>query len=143
MKKSPRCQHGVPLDEYCHACKTPAPTPSGLWSSVNPNAGEPVDLPLFAKDSDTSEAAARKVAPAVSDLEAEVFDAIAASKNGLTVDEVISALGRGPDWKNTIAPRVTGLKQRGLIVDSGRRRPSNRGGPMAVFVTKKNGDKGK
>ena len=141
MKKQPRCQHGVPLDEFCGACgPTPSELPFTPWVPVGDpryHHHEPIDMPLFAPGSDTSKAAAKKVQPSVSDLVRQVYDAIMASGLlGLTTDEVMGVLGKGPEWKNTIAPRITDLKQQGLIVDTGRTRPSNRGGPMAVFVVK-------
>lgn len=141
MKKRPSCRHGVPLDEYCIDCGEAAYKAGTPYQETGIFDTTFTPLPLFAPGSDTSRAAAENVQPRVAGLLRKVYDAIKASgKLGLTTDEVMAVLGKGPDEKNTIAPRVTTLKQSGLIVDSKRRRPSNRGNPMAVFVVKRGGE---
>jgi hypothetical protein len=124
------CRHGVPLDEACWDCTRAE------------REKKPEDLPLFADGTDTRRLAHEQVKPHLSRIMTEVYNVILeAQSNGMTTDEVIAALGRDVDWKNTLAPCVTKLKQLGMIVDSQRRRPSNRGNAMAVLIAKKKGGK--
>ena len=78
---------------------------------------------------DTSREAADSMAPHVNRLQAIALGAIhGAGDSGLTREEVSGTLGIDPA---AIQPRVSELKRKGLIVDSGPRR-FNRSGKRAI-----------
>lgn len=127
------CAHGIDLAIPCPQCEDEDRT-----------ARMGGDLPLFAPGSKTSRAAARSVARSVGKTQRIILEAYeSAGFRGLTVDELMTALREPPKRKNTIAPRVSGLKEAGKLVDSGMERPSNLGQPACVLVLpkyrKKNG----
>lgn len=81
---------------------------------------------------DTSMAAADALAPKLGRLQHSALGAIRnAGWVGLTTDELAELLGLD---RYTIQPRTTELKRKGLIVDSGQRRP-NRTRKMAIVWT--------
>ncbi len=78
---------------------------------------------------DTSVAAASALAPMLGRLQRMALDAIHdAGWLGLTADELAARLGMDR-W--SIQPRTSELKRKGLIRDSGLRRP-NASGKMAI-----------
>ena len=81
---------------------------------------------------DTSIAAATALAPKLGRLQRMAQEAIRdAGRRGLTADEL--AAGRGTDrW--SIQPRTSELKRKGLIRDSGRRRPNVTGKQAIVWI---------
>lgn len=81
---------------------------------------------------DTSLAAAVSVADAAKSREAKALQLIRArAERGCTADEVAEALG----WERySSRPRISTMKARGEIVDSGRRRKAASGRSQAVMV---------
>ncbi|WP_298018314.1 hypothetical protein [uncultured Parasphingopyxis sp.] len=78
---------------------------------------------------DTSVAAAEAIAPKLGRLQRMAQCAIdAAGEQGLTADELAARLTLD---RYSIQPRTSELKRRGLIRDSGRRRP-NASGKQAI-----------
>jgi hypothetical protein len=77
---------------------------------------------------DTSIEAAHRVD--VAGLLKDCLEAIAQSANGLTNDEIAIAT-RHP--LNSISPRSAQLKRKGLIKDSGKRRPTRTGSKAIVW----------
>ena len=90
-----------------------------------PHTGAP-----YVKGSDTSQAAAVSVAPHLPRLEAVVLLSVAKS-GGRTSDEVEVETGLP---HQTVSARIRGLVQRGLLADSGARRPTRSGRGAAVWV---------
>ena len=85
-------------------------------------------------DVDTSVAAANALAPKLGRLQRMAEHAICkAGDNGLTADELAARLGMDR-W--SIQPRTTELKRKGLIRDSGMRRPNATGKQAIVWVAK-------
>lgn len=94
--------------------------------------GSHADLPLgdsaprapYAPDSDTSKEAAEYIQPHLQRMETLVLDAILAickaGKRGATVFDVMDWLNLS---KDNVAPRFTGLKDKGLIRKTERRLP--------------------
>lgn len=81
---------------------------------------------------DTSVAAAVALSPALGRLQQMARLAIcAAGDRGLTADELAATLGMSR-W--SIQPRTTELKRKGLIRDSGQRRPNVTGKEAIVWV---------
>lgn len=81
---------------------------------------------------DTSIAAAEDLAPRLGRLQHQALSAIReAGWIGLTADELAEVLGLE---RYTIQPRTTELRRKGLIEDSGQRRP-NRTGKRAIVWT--------
>lgn len=70
-------------------------------------------------DTDTSAAAAGKIAPTVADLRDAALAVIRKTPTGLTGSEVAATLGR--DWRS-VRPRLSELRAMGKIKDSGTRR---------------------
>lgn len=85
---------------------------------------------LFRKtDPETSKEAAESVP--VARLEKIVYEAIKASHDGLTADEIERAL---PGVKlNSISPRIAPLIKKGYIYDSGERRKASSGRSQRVL----------
>lgn len=83
---------------------------------------------------DTSIAAAAALAPKLGRLQRLAEGAIRdAGLHGLTADEVAARLGMDR-W--SIQPRISELRRKGLIRDSGRRRPNATGKQAIVWVAK-------
>ena len=83
---------------------------------------------------DTSVAAAGDLAPKLGRLQNMALTAIRdAGWLGLTADELAARLGMDR-W--SIQPRTTELKRKGLIRDSGLRRPNATGKQAIVWVVK-------
>jgi hypothetical protein len=82
---------------------------------------------------DTSIAAAEALAPKLGRLQRLAQAAISdAGANGLAVDELAARLG----WDRwSVQPRTSELKHKGLIRDSGQRRPNCTGKLAIVWVT--------
>jgi predicted transcriptional regulator len=90
------------------------------------NVGAP-----YAKGSDTSKAAAKKVASKVAEQQTDVYRAIVRSgEHGKTWDEIATEL----DLCATANGRVTALVEMGLVIDSGRRRNTRRGRAATVWI---------
>ncbi len=86
----------------------------------------------FVPSSPTSRAAAKRIGPAVESIRQRVLDFIAGRGfEGATDQEVAGALGMLSD---TSRARRVELRDRGQIVDSGRRRPSPSGRPATVWI---------
>lgn len=84
------------------------------------------------RGADTSIEAAKFIAPRAPSIEARLAAAYEnfAARGGATNDEACAAIGL-LCWKGR--PRTTGLKNRGVIVDSGARRPSSEGISSTVW----------
>jgi hypothetical protein len=96
------------------------------------------DLPLFAfvpyvKSSDTSRDAAESMRPHVTYVERQVLGFIvrAGPFRGATCDEIECASGI---HHQTASARLRGLFLKGLIKDSGARRPTRSGRAARVYV---------
>jgi len=89
---------------------------------------DPVALP-YARDSDTSEEASRRALPRAGRDARRILDLIRAH-GGLTCREIQELTGIPHE---TASARCTGLKDKGWIRDSGKRRPSAKGNPMTVW----------
>lgn len=81
----------------------------------------------------TSRAAAEDMAPKAGTYRRKALDAITASLNGLTADEVASAVG-APVL--TMRPRITELQKLGFVTDSGDERPNRSGKSAIVWVVR-------
>lgn len=83
-------------------------------------------------NTDTSREAAESMEGSAAYLRKKTYQAICcAGDKGLTADEAAAKIGETP---LSIRPRVTELKQRGYIVDSGKRRQNKSGRKAAVFI---------
>jgi hypothetical protein len=81
---------------------------------------------------DTSKEAADAMQPHCGRLQADALAAIReAGEDGHTADEVVDRRG-GNRW--SIQPRISELRQMGLVVDSGRRRQNVTGKRAIVWV---------
>ena len=81
---------------------------------------------------DTSIEAAEKMAPRLGGLQHEVAIAIrSAWEDGLTGDEVAFRLGV-ERW--SVQPRTSELRLKGVIRDSGRRRPNTSGRSAIIWI---------
>ena len=81
---------------------------------------------------DTSVAAAQDLAPKLGRLQHLALQAIrSAGWLGLTADELADRLDMG---RYTVQPRTSELKLKGLIRDSGQRRPNATGKKAIVWV---------
>jgi hypothetical protein len=89
---------------------------------------------LYRKDaSDTSIEAAESIN--VTQMEGVVlFHIWQSGANGMTQDELIEALGSSYRY-STITARPAALKRKGLIIDSGKRRPGISGRSQMVLIT--------
>lgn len=85
----------------------------------------------YAAGSDTSKEAADAILPRVGTLQAMVLELIQASRGGLTCDQVEAQMG---GKHQTVSARVYELKNKGLIMDSGRRRLTRSGRKAVVWV---------
>ncbi|MBX9644927.1 MAG: MarR family transcriptional regulator [Novosphingobium sp.] len=84
------------------------------------------------RNAETSIAAANALAPKLGRLQRMAVRAIRdAGENGLTADELAARLGLDR-W--SIQPRTSELKRKGLIRDSGQRRPNCTGKLAIVWV---------
>lgn len=93
----------------------------------------------YARGSETSRAAAESIAPAMPELRHRVWLALElAGQNGLTDEEIGERTGLGG---NTVRPRRGELERTGLVVDSGRTRPTKSGRRATVWVTRENAPK--
>lgn len=80
----------------------------------------------------TSQEAATEMAPHLGRLQKATREAIqSAGHNGLTADEAAAVLGL-ERW--TVQPRLSELKAKGLIVDSGQRRKNITGKRAVVWI---------
>ena len=81
---------------------------------------------------ETSIAAADAIAPKLGRLQRMAEGAIRdAGKHGLTADELAARLEMG---RYSIQPRTSELKRKGLIRDSGQRRPNASGKQAIVWI---------
>jgi predicted ArsR family transcriptional regulator len=81
---------------------------------------------------DTSIEAADDIAPKLGRLQHQVVTAIqSARENGLTGDEVAARMGV-ERW--SVRPRTSELRRKGVIRDSGRRRPNASGRSAIIWV---------
>lgn len=86
------------------------------------------------RDVDTSIAAANALAPKLGRLQRLAENAIReAGLHGLTADELAARLGMDR-W--SIQPRTSELRRKGLIRDSGLRRPNATGKQAIVWIAK-------
>ena len=86
------------------------------------------------RDVDTSVAAADTLAPKLGRLQLMAQTAIrAAGARGLTADELAAHLDMDR-W--SIQPRTSELKRKGLIADSGKRRPNATGKMAIVWIVR-------
>lgn len=84
----------------------------------------------YVKGSSTSQAAAHSIAGHLGKLEADVFNEIKrCGRVGATVDEIEVALDMS---HQTVSARVSTLGQRGVIINTGRKRKTRSG--RAAFV---------
>ena len=84
---------------------------------------------------DTSKAAADLAAGNAGSIRHGCYFAIRdAGLSGLTTPEVEDRLGRRPEQR-PLDPRISELRRKGLIVDSGRRRMGRCGVDVIVWVT--------
>ena len=82
---------------------------------------------------DTSQEAADYVAPKLTGLRKGVYEAVAAAaSDGITPERIAD---EQDIWLYTVKPRLTELKQAGLVVDSGRRQENSRGRNEIVYIT--------
>lgn len=94
---------------------------------------EPVGAP-YAKGSDTSRDAAKRVSKRIEQQRGDVYLCIVrGGENGRTWDEIVSILDCSP----TANGRCTELRDMGLIHDSGRKRLTRRGSNATVWVATK------
>lgn len=90
------------------------------------------------RGADTSRAAANAIAPELGRLQRLAEEAItAAGAHGLTADELAEQLGVD---RLSIRPRASELRRKGLICDSGRRRPNVNGKAAIVWVAREHLD---
>lgn len=90
------------------------------------------DAAGFKGDAETSREAAEAITPKLGRLQAMALAAIGeAAANGLTADELAARLGMDR-W--SIQPRTSELSRKGLIRDSGNRRPNVTGKAAIVWV---------
>lgn len=92
-------------------------------------------LPLLFREvprngTDTSVDAARSVRSELPRLEALVLGALRASPAGATAQELEAMTGLSG---NTVRPRLVGLRERGLVEDSGGRRATASGRQAVVW----------
>lgn len=85
-------------------------------------------VPPYRRNSDTSKAAAESMRESVAELEYQVLEALRLY-GPMTSDEVAHAIGRSI---LSVRPRITELKARGLIADTGRRRANESGRSAAI-----------
>lgn len=98
------------------------------------------DLPLFYREAphsggETSREAARSIRSALPRLEAMVLSALSGC-SGMTAHEMETATGLAG---NTVRPRLVGLRERGLIEDTGERRVTPSGRKAVVWRAKRSG----
>jgi DNA-binding NarL/FixJ family response regulator len=93
---------------------------------------DPVTIAMHrATDPATSKIAALAVTPRLSNLEARVFDAIAAAgSDGLTTHELADRLDLS---LVTVSPRIRPLCRKGKVKNSGRKRTGESGCPAIVW----------
>jgi hypothetical protein len=91
----------------------------------------------YALASETSKGAAEGIAPCTGRMQSQVFDFIRTQDEmGATDEELTEALGMLSD---TARARRVELRDRSLIIDSGKRRPTRRGRAAVVWVITGNG----
>lgn len=98
------------------------------------------DLPLFMRQaphsgSDTSRDAAHSIRREMPRLEALVLSHLSGC-SGATAQEIEVATGLAG---NTVRPRLVGLRERGLVEDSGERRVTTSGRRAVVWRAKRSG----
>jgi hypothetical protein len=87
---------------------------------------------MFIRESETSIEASEKIAPALRNLQAQVFRVIAmAGPLGATDEEIILSSGLSP---NTARPRRIELVNAGRVVNSGKVRKTRSGRNAVVWV---------
>jgi predicted ArsR family transcriptional regulator len=89
-----------------------------------------LDWVPYVRGSDTSRDAAESMRPHVSELEREILEFVR-SDGGATCDEVEDCMGIA---HQTASARLKGLADKGLIKDSGARRPTRSGRAARVYV---------
>lgn len=99
-----------------------------LFPTPEPTAFDDSDLP-YVRGSETSKAAAESY-PNVGTCRRMVYDAIAASKDGLTDQQIQRVLMMDP---STERPRRVELVQRKMVRDSGRKIETSSGSKAVVW----------
>ena len=109
--------------------------PLSLDEADRMRRGEPLPAPIAAPFSNltTSREAAQSIEPQLGNLEELVLEAIRASRDGLTCDEVEEFTKLSHQCASA---RVNGLMKRGVIVDSGRKRKTRSGRNAIVWIEK-------
>ena len=93
------------------------------------------DLPLFrATDPDTSREAGKRLEPRRGSQQAQLLQAYAERRLGLTDEEAGDHTGLSANRKCCYWKRCSELRHAGLIVDCGVRRDSSAGSPQMVCV---------
>ena len=88
----------------------------------------------YVRGSETSRAAAERIAPNANTLRAAVYAfLVRCERHGATDEEVCDALGMGG---STERPRRVELVDGGFVVDSGRQRQTRSGRRAVVWMTK-------
>jgi len=91
--------------------------------------------PPFIRGSDTSEAAAEAIGEVSGRLRLQVYELLCEyASTGLTDHQQQEILQMNP---STQRPRRIELVDAGLVIDSGRRRPSPSGRPATVWIIKR------
>ncbi len=86
----------------------------------------------FQPHSATSREAAEKISPSLNELQRRVFSLVVRSgEKGMTDEELIEESGLAA---STVRPRRVELVSLGLVVDSGRTRPTHSGRKAAIWV---------
>lgn len=88
------------------------------------------DRPLYVSGSQTSQLAAAAIRKGASSLRTKVLNYLRDRRDGATDDEMQWALGMNP---STQRPRRVELCEEGLVVDSGKRRPTKSGRAATVW----------
>lgn len=99
---------------------------------VPPRLSDLDSVPAHPGHTDTSRQAAERVASKLKGLRGVVYQAVKkAGPDGAMAEEIAE---RFDIWIYTVRPRLTELKQYGLIADCGRRRPNRRGNQEIVYT---------
>lgn len=90
------------------------------------------DTAPFVRGSQTSKEAADAISPKIAPLQKRVLDTIkSAGPNGLTDEQIRSLTGL---QHSTETPRRKELSDKGLVIDSGKRRKTRSGRSATVWV---------
>lgn len=95
-------------------------------------SGEYVGVP-YTPGSDTAEAAAVAMLPIADTIRRKVYELLRAAGTDGLADHEIADLLPGYAWSSTRTRRKE-LQEAGLVVDSGRRRPTRSGRQAVVWV---------